>query len=249
MFKYIFRILSFISPKKETSRRVLTFHGIEEEDKYSLSLEHFENILSSLLDYKFVFPDDELSKETTREVSITFDDGRKSVLKAVPILKKYNIKATFYIITSKVFDGNTEYLNSDDINSLLLLGHRIGSHSHTHKILSSLDEKSLKFELEESKNILCKTFNLDNIGFAIPYGQENTFNNKILDSILAYDFKHVCTQIPGNVKNTKVINRSGINKSHSKNDVHRMVNGKYDFVIFIRKVIIFMNRIFNKESL
>lgn len=249
MFKFVLKILPIIFPKKKVIRRVLTFHSIDEKDKYSVTSKHFENIILSLLDYNFVFPDNKLSGKTNNEIAITFDDGRKSVLKAASILDKYNIKATFYIITSKLFDEDPQYLNYNDINFLLSCGHSIGSHSHTHKVLSLLDEESLQFELEESKNILCKKFNLKKIGFAIPYGQENTFNNKIIEMILLNGYEHVSTQIPGNVNNIKIINRSGINKNHSVNDIIRIINGKLDFIAYVRKAIIFIKRISNKTHI
>lgn len=66
-----------------------------------------------------------------RSVVLTFDDGWKSVLRAVPILNLYGFKASFWIITGKGI-GNS-YIEWSDIAELAKNPNfEIGSHTVTH---------------------------------------------------------------------------------------------------------------------
>jgi peptidoglycan/xylan/chitin deacetylase (PgdA/CDA1 family) len=65
-------------------------------------------------------------------VVLTFDDGWKSVLKAVPILDRYGFKASFLIITACA-DGGGDYLTWSEIGQLAQNPNfEFGSHTVTH---------------------------------------------------------------------------------------------------------------------
>ncbi len=69
-----------------------------------------------------------------RSVVLTFDDGRKSVLEAVPLLNRYGFKASFFIITACA-DGRfgDDYLTWEEIGQLASNPNfEIGSHTVTH---------------------------------------------------------------------------------------------------------------------
>ena len=64
-------------------------------------------------------------------VVLTFDDGWKSVLRAVPILNRYGFKASFWIITGKGIGGS--YMDWSDIEKLAKNPRfEIESHTVTH---------------------------------------------------------------------------------------------------------------------
>ena len=66
-----------------------------------------------------------------RSVVLTFDDGWRNVLQAVPVLNRHNFKASFWIITGKGIGG--EYLDWSDIEKLAQNPRfEIGSHTVTH---------------------------------------------------------------------------------------------------------------------
>ena len=49
----------------------------------------------------------EIEKKESKTIIITFDDGYKDVFyNALPILKKYNFKATCFLVTSFIGDFN-----------------------------------------------------------------------------------------------------------------------------------------------
>jgi peptidoglycan/xylan/chitin deacetylase (PgdA/CDA1 family) len=86
-------------------------------------------------------------------LSISFDDGRIIQYKAYfPILKESDLHASFYIVTNWI--GRPGFMGWEEIKDLWQSQNEIGSHSHTHRKLSSLPETELMSELEKSKEML-----------------------------------------------------------------------------------------------
>lgn len=106
----------------------------------------------------------------TKTIVITLDDGYEDAFtQAYPILKKHGLKAADFIITG--FVGGPTYLNWDQINEMKNSGvFSFGSHTITHRTVTSLNDKTLKNELDESKNILQSKLSLTINWFAYPYG-------------------------------------------------------------------------------
>ena len=114
----------------------------------------------------------------------------------INILKKYNAKATIYLVVDR---HNREWsskkkahrnsgelkneskLKDEQIKEMLKSGLiEIGSHTITHPNLLKLDYNSSKEEIEKSKEILEKTFNIECVSFCYPFG---LFKNEDVDII------------------------------------------------------------------
>lgn len=108
--------------------------------------------------------------EQKKLIAITFDDGyRENLTVALPLLEKYRLPVTLFIVTG--FIGRENYLSADEIK--FLAKHQlvtIGSHSHTHRYMSSLSQREARCELTESKTILEDITNQKIDLFAYPYG-------------------------------------------------------------------------------
>lgn len=110
-----------------------------------------------------------------RPVLITFDDGFADLVEtALPVLRRYGLTATAYVIASRV--GATPSRQSDPVLDWSQLGelrtHRveIGSHSDTHRALDCLARKELHQEIACSKRTLEDTLQAPVCSFAYPYG-------------------------------------------------------------------------------
>lgn len=108
-------------------------------------------------------------------ITVTFDDGWTSqYTNAIPLLTKYSIKGTFYIITDTLVPGKyTGYMTRAQVKAVAAKGHEIGSHTVTHANLPTLNATQLKNQLVNSKKtletLLAKKIN----SIAYPYGEYN----------------------------------------------------------------------------
>lgn len=85
-----------------------------------------------------------------KSVLITIDDGYRDFFEnGAPILNRYNMTATIFIITGSV--GYPAYMDWDQIKLLSDQGFEFGSHSISHPKLTSLKDDKLKEELIDSK--------------------------------------------------------------------------------------------------
>lgn len=105
-----------------------------------------------------------------KNIVLTFDDGYSDFYTQVwPILKKYNYKATVYVIINKL--GAKGYLTRDQVREMAASGFvEIGSHTFNHPDLRSLKKKDAKFEIQASRKILEQISGQPVLTFAYPYG-------------------------------------------------------------------------------
>ena len=135
-------------------KKILMFHDVYRDlpsesgflgagpDLYKLSEANFVEIVRYISECK--------QKE---DYVFTFDDGGISFYSVIaPILENYNIRGIFFIATDSI--GQPGFITSDQILDLDMRGHLIGSHSHTHRRLSSIPKDEVYNEWEKSKNIL-----------------------------------------------------------------------------------------------
>ncbi len=82
-------------------------------------------------------------------VALTFDDGPgKDTWDVLAVLKRYNAKATFFVIGQNIAD------NPGAIEAMVADGHVVADHSMTHASLPSLDTAGLKSELVGTKQLI-----------------------------------------------------------------------------------------------
>lgn len=89
--------------------------------------------------------------------SLVFDDGyTETLINVLPILKKYQIQATFAFAANPGSVEKTEKLPCAKPNipdKIKALGHEIASHTITHRDLTLLNTKDLSQELKNSQKI------------------------------------------------------------------------------------------------
>lgn len=78
-------------------------------------------------------------------------------------------------------DGSISlFMSWDHLREMQKAGMNIGSHTHTHQILSHLTEKEQLSELIQSRKILEKQLGISIDSFAFPVGKANTYTSKTL---------------------------------------------------------------------
>lgn len=166
---------------------ILMYHYINEQEvkrsRLGVSPWAFERQMRFLREHKYnVISLSALSdlirqkkKIPPKTVAVTFDDGYlDNYTNAFPILKKYNIPATFFVVINRIGRhlGNDDYMNWQQIKELSDSGLiTIGSHSLNHPNLSeSLSTNDLQREIFGSKKILENALNRKVMLFSYPFG-------------------------------------------------------------------------------
>jgi len=104
-------------------------------------------------------------------ITFSFDRGHESVYtKAFPILKRYNLPATIFIVTDKV--GEDGYIKPEQLEVLKNAGWEIGSNTASHLHLPSVAEARLHAELYLSRRTL-EEWGFSPKSLAVPYGEAN----------------------------------------------------------------------------
>jgi peptidoglycan/xylan/chitin deacetylase (PgdA/CDA1 family) len=100
-------------------------------------------------------------------VSLTFDDALPSHLnKAVPILNRYGLHATFFIFTDNVKTDATW----ERWGEVARAGHELGSHSKSHPPLSELNNpRRIRIEINGSAETIKAKTGVRPISFAYPF--------------------------------------------------------------------------------
>lgn len=104
---------------------------------------------------------------------LTFDDGyADNYTTAFPLLEKYKVKATIFIITDLV--GTEGYLTEEQIKEMSKSRYiRFGSHTVSHVPLDELDEESLERELRGSREYIEKLIGKKICTLSYPNGRYN----------------------------------------------------------------------------
>ena len=91
----------------------------------------------------------------SRPILITFDDGyRDTLFRASPVLARLGMKATAYVITSRISNGDVSFLGWRHLRQLEGRGVEIGSHTVSHRQLPSLSNSAALAELVRSRRVL-----------------------------------------------------------------------------------------------
>ena len=115
-------------------------------------------------------------------IVLTFDDGyRDFYTNAFPLLKKYQIKATVYVIINAL--GQDNYLTKEQVKEMADSGLvEIGSHTFNHLDLTKLKKKDAIFEINYSRQALEKISGQKVLTFAYPYGHYTSADAAIVRS-------------------------------------------------------------------
>ncbi|MDE2025412.1 MAG: polysaccharide deacetylase family protein [Patescibacteria group bacterium] len=129
-----------------------------------------------------------------KPVVLTFDDGyRDFYTDAYPVLKKYHIHATAYIVPG--FLDTPNYMFSYQIRNLINDGLvEIGAHTIHHVWLKDMPYNEASKEILMSKKMLESEFSIGVVSFAYPYG---AFDKQALALVRKAGFWTSVSTVPG----------------------------------------------------
>jgi peptidoglycan/xylan/chitin deacetylase (PgdA/CDA1 family) len=187
----LYHYVEYVKDKGDTIRQSL-----------SLTPYTFEDQVKTLMDDGYTFMTnaevaDALSGKTPlppKPIVLTFDDGYRDFYTDVyPILKKYHAKATVYIISGFVGYPNNMY--AWQINKIAREGLvEFGAHTVNHAWMKGLPQKTLVYEVVQSKNDLEALIGKPVVSFAYPYG---AFDVPAIKALAAAGFTSAVSTVPG----------------------------------------------------
>lgn len=112
---------------------------------------------------------EEEAKKNQKRIALTFDDGPSAVTtpQVLDILKKYNVKATFFVLGQNVA-GNEEILKR-----IVSEGHEVASHTWDHANLVTLSDDQVRQEVKQTQDIVKSVIGKEPTMLRPPYGSVN----------------------------------------------------------------------------
>jgi peptidoglycan/xylan/chitin deacetylase (PgdA/CDA1 family) len=93
--------------------------------------------------------------------------------------------------------GERMMLSWDEVQEMRKDGVTMGSHSHTHPILSRMSIQKAKDEILKSKKVLEKNVDIEVKHFSFPNGREEDFSEELRDYCREIGFESTCSVIYG----------------------------------------------------
>lgn len=188
---------------------ILCFHRVNDDDSDSLTtrVDVFDELMKVIRkEYNPISLQTLIKKVKHGEafepntVAITFDDGYKdNFLHAAPILKKYDLPATFfvttgYIDTERVFpwDDNSPIkhlmMTWDEVRELVRMGFEIGGHTVNHVDLGTAPIEEAREEIVACKERIEKEIGQQINTFAFPFGRADAIRDEVLEIVRSAGF-------------------------------------------------------------
>ncbi len=194
-------------------------------DRFNLDMQYLnENGFTTLSTdelYDFMANNKPIPKKS---VLITFDDGYEdNYTNAFPILKKYNFKATIFVITSTI-DKSKHYLSSAQLKEMQSNGIDIESHTNLHDKLGTYSYDAQIKTLKISKQYIEKTLNKTVKYISYPFGSYNSDTLKAVKD-LGYEMAFTTKGKWSNKSNGSLtLNRVFISGFHHSNSFQTRMN-------------------------
>lgn len=173
----------------------LMYHSITDDMSYieysinAVSPVDFEKQLKYISEngYQTIFFDDlENLGKYTKPIILTFDDGFIDFYKeAFPLLKKYNQKATLFVVVGYISCDpycTVEQLKEMEESGLV----DVQVHTQSHKNLTTLNKEDLEKEVVGSKEILEGYLNKNVTSLCYPYGAYNSTVSNLVSKNYSY---------------------------------------------------------------
>lgn len=173
----------------------LMYHSITDDMTYieypinAVSPIDFENQLKYIKENNYqtlFFTDLEKLENYTKPIILTFDDGFIDFYnEAFPLLKKYNQKATLFIIVGYINCQNyctLEQLKEMESSGLV----DVQVHTLSHKSLTLLSQEELDNEVIKSKTLLKEYLDKEVTALCYPYGSYNKSVSNLVSNYYSY---------------------------------------------------------------
>jgi peptidoglycan/xylan/chitin deacetylase (PgdA/CDA1 family) len=176
---------------------VLMFHSINYDPKFPSNIlrvpeANFTAEMKWLFDNKYqTLSMDTLYYDISKNISfpaksvvLTFDDGyQDNYTGALPVMEKYHLQGTVFMITGDINNTKNGYLSAAELKVMDKNGMNIEVHTVTHRHLSALSSNVQYHELNDSKATLEALLGRKVYYIAYPYGDYNATTVSLVKQI------------------------------------------------------------------
>lgn len=187
----MYHYVEYVQDKKDTIRQSL-----------NINPNTFEQQVQTLIAAGYTFMTarelgdviDEKAQLPKNPVLLTFDDGHWDLDTVVlPILKKYHVNATAYVIPG--FLGRSDFMTQKQLEDVISSGLvDVGAHTVHHIALKGKLSPIVSYEVKESKAMLEKDYHISVVSFAYPNG---SFDQRAINIVKDANFTTAVSTIPG----------------------------------------------------
>ncbi len=208
---------------------VLMYHAVSDKPWGLVTLfvspASFEEQLKYLTENGFDpiwFSDLSHVEDYDKPVILTFDDGYdNNFTVALPLLQKYGVKATIFVITDYI--GQKRYMTAEQVAEAAASGLvSIQSHTATHPDLRSLSEEQLAGEFDRSRLEIARITGRIPTVLAYPSGRNNRLTRKV-----AASYYKLGVRMDGGLWNTSsdpyLVSRFYVSRDHTLGDFKKKV--------------------------
>ena len=160
---------------KNDIKLVFNSNANHASDKYNVNIKHYNALAAINPALVFVLNIQSPSSDTIysgpqhndgpKRIAFTFDDGPSIYTASImAILEKYNAKATFFVLGTRV------EIYPDLVKQLHDQGHEIANHSYNHKRLTALSNKDVMFQVDYTNDLIMDVINVRPTLIRAPYG-------------------------------------------------------------------------------
>jgi peptidoglycan/xylan/chitin deacetylase (PgdA/CDA1 family) len=178
---------------------IVVFHRVNDDfpnDPLTCSSQEFEEFVRFFARFFEVVSLGELLErlatgaDLTSVLAITFDDGyRGNATIAAPILERHSLRASFFVTTKFIgtdfvpwWDAEkgieTRWMTWDQVRSLRVAGHEIGSHTETHVDLGVVSREEARREIGDASARIDAELREHSGLFAYPYGGRDNMSDE-----------------------------------------------------------------------
>ncbi|MGG0045394.1 polysaccharide deacetylase family protein [Bacillus subtilis] len=171
---------AWIKTEKPAKLPILMYHSISSGNSLRVPKKEFEAHMKWLRDngYQTLTPKEAYlmltqdKKPSEKCVLITFDDGyTDNYQDAYPVLKKYGMKATIFMIGKSI--GHRHHLTEEQMKEMAQHGISIESHTIDHVELNGLTPQQQQSEMADSKKLFDHMFHQQTTIISYPVGRYN----------------------------------------------------------------------------
>jgi len=155
-------------------------------------------------------------------ITFTFDDGLKSCVRAVRVMREFKAKACFFVCPPIIGETDPEairrfchegmrepvheFMDWDDLQWLINEGHEVGSHTMTHPDMATLDARECVEELRQSWELLGKRLGAVK-HFAWPFGRFAEFSAEAARAVFDCGYHSCASGVRGCHRSRQALQR------------------------------------------